>query len=208
MSTFAYNALGELVQQTDAAGNKTEHWRDARGRVWRKVARTAGNAVESQSDFVFDIAANGLGQLAGESITGTYAAWVGQAGSALGFSRSYAYDAMGRATGTTTTIDGAPYTTAAAYDARGRMWNAQDASGRWAKTAFTPRGFTNRVCNSSAADTDDLCAPSGTYLQTLETAPWGLATCTPTRKKPAISRPSPTTTSTGCGRAGARSATG
>jgi RHS repeat-associated protein len=173
LSTFEYNALGELVRQTDAAGHTIEHWHDARGRVWRKVVRTAGNAIESQSDFVFDTAANGLGQLASESITGTYTAWVGQAGSALGFSRSYTYDVMGRPTGTTTTIDGTAYTTAAVHDARGRVWKAQDASGRWSKTAFRARGFTNRVCNSSAADADPLCAPSGTYLQTLETDAWG-----------------------------------
>jgi RHS repeat-associated protein len=172
-STFEYNALGELVAEVDAAGNRTEQWYDARGRVWRKTVTTGAGVLETQSIYVFDTAAYGAGQLASESITGTYAEWVDEAGSALGFSRSYAYDVMGRPTGTTTTIDGTSYTTAAAYDVRGRVWKARDASGRWAKTAFTLRGFTGAVCNSSAADTAVLCAPSDTYLQTLETDPWG-----------------------------------
>lgn len=174
ITQFEYNALGELLAQVDSAGNRIENWYDARGRVWRKVAKRADGLTESESQYAWDTAANGRGQLASESISGTYDAWIGQAGMALDFGRSYSYDTLGRALGSTTVIDGASYSSAAVYDGLGRAWKAQDASGRWLKTQFTARGHALAVCNSSASDVDPLCPNNiNTYQRTMETDAWG-----------------------------------
>jgi YD repeat-containing protein len=39
LTSFEYNALGELTAQIDALGNRTEHAIDARGRVWRSTVK-------------------------------------------------------------------------------------------------------------------------------------------------------------------------
>lgn len=171
---FEYNALGELTAQQDADGNRIENEIDARGRVWRKTVRKADGTVESQSTYTFDTAPNGVGQLAAEAIAGTYGDWTGQSGVALDFSRGYSFDTLGRPLGSTTIIDGVSYPTALQYDAFGRPWKAQDASGRWIKTVFSNRGMAESVCESSATDTAVVCpADANTYLRTLETDAWG-----------------------------------
>ncbi|WP_242113414.1 RHS repeat-associated core domain-containing protein, partial [Luteimonas aquatica] len=178
VTRFRYNALGELVQQTDPYGNRIENWYDGRGRVWlKKVWRKypdATEAVETRSEYVFDTAANGLGQLASESIAGSYTDWRTQPALDVDFGRTYGYDALGRPVSVTTSIDGKSYPLQTQYDALGRAWKALDASGRWAKTEFTVRGFVKSVCNSSATDTVDTCpADANTYVTTLEVDAWG-----------------------------------
>jgi RHS repeat-associated protein len=183
ITDFEYNALGELTaqQSTEAGGkiNRIENEIDARGRVWRRtVKQTVGTVttVESISNYVFDTAANGIGQLASDSISGQYLVWkqTAQAGTDLNYSRSYSYDTLGRSLGSTTGIDGVNYTAAVQYDSLGRPWKMQDVSGRWAKTVFNSRGMTESVCNSSAADAVVTCPLTvDTYLRTLETDAWG-----------------------------------
>ncbi len=63
-SSFQYNAVGELLVQVDGNGARTENEYDARGRVWRRTTKAPGGAVETQSVFTWDTAANGVGQLA------------------------------------------------------------------------------------------------------------------------------------------------
>ena len=158
-TTFGYNALGELLAQQDAAGNRIESWYDARGRVWKKQVRRASGTVESESLYAWDTAANGQGQLAGESTSGTYDAWVGQSGTALDFSRSHGYDALGRPLSATTVIDGVSYASwGAQYDTWGRIRKTLDASGRWAKTEYNARGYLVAVCESSVSDDAPACA--------------------------------------------------
>ncbi|WP_163839463.1 FG-GAP-like repeat-containing protein [Pseudoxanthomonas sacheonensis] len=177
LSTFQYNALGEVIVQIDAKGQRTENEYDARGRVWRRTVKTAGGTIETQSTFTFDTATNGAGQLASESITGTYAAWSGQSALALGYTRSATYDAMGRGLTTATTIDGVAYATFTHYDELGRAYRGQDASGRWVKTEYDARGFVRAVCNSIETDTAPTCpADANTYVATLTTDEWGHVT--------------------------------
>ncbi len=179
VTRFKYNALGELVEQIDPYGNRIENWYDGRGRVWKKVVwrkyPDQTEAIETQTDYNFDTAAYGIGQLASEAITGSYTDWRTQPALDVDFKRTYAYDGMGRPLSRTTTIDGTDYRQETSYDALGRPWKVLDASGRWAKTVFNQRGFVVSVCNSSATDTDQtLCPTDGnTYLTTLETDAWG-----------------------------------
>ena len=95
-TTFQYNALGELIAQSDNGGYRTEHEIDARGRVWRITAKLPDGSVESQRVSVFDTVAGGIGQLSSDTVTGQYAAWSGQSGMGLNYRRDIGYDAMGR----------------------------------------------------------------------------------------------------------------
>ncbi|MGH8078553.1 MAG: hypothetical protein ACREPE_14690, partial [Lysobacter sp.] len=170
-SWYGYNALGELRAQEDALHNRIETRTDPRGRVWRKTVRKADGQVESESTFTFDQSGNGLGQPSFETVSGTYAPWAGQIETALSFSRSYLYDAMGRPQSATTLIDGMPYVAATEYDTLGRPYRVQDASGRWSKTEFGPRGATAAVCDSDSNDRYWACGAA--LLRTLETDAFG-----------------------------------
>ena len=168
-TTFQYNALGELIAQTDNGGYRTEREIDARGRAWRISSKLPNGTIESQSTTTFDTAAHGLGQATEESVIGQYTAWAGQAGTELNYRRNLAYDPMGRVMNTATTVDDQWFTSVVNYDALGRPWKAQDASGAWSKTQYGSRGAV-AVCASSAEDADPTC-PSGpdTYQRTLAT---------------------------------------
>lgn len=60
-STFTYNGFGELKTQTNAAGQTVSMSYDLLGRVMTR------SEPEGVSDFIFDTAAKGIGQLASES---------------------------------------------------------------------------------------------------------------------------------------------
>lgn len=160
VSTFEYNALGELTAQEDAGANRIENSIDMRGRAWRRTVKVPDGTVESTSTFVFDTAANGAGQLASETIAGQYAGWAGVANTALSFSRGYSYDVLGRPEGSTTTIDGASYTSDVVYNTLGQVWKAQDASGRWTMNHYNARGYLLAVCPTTATSTSTGCPGS------------------------------------------------
>lgn len=181
ITTFEYNALGELTAQIDANGNRVENEIDARGRVWRKTVKTPAGAVETQTTFEFDTAANGVGQLASEMITGTYAPWSGQTGLGHSYSRTYSYDTFGRGIGTSITIDGTAYSSAVVYNDLGQVWKTQDASGRWNMNQYTARGQLQAVCPTTATATNTGCPGSTistdpnarTPLVVMKTDAWG-----------------------------------
>lgn len=157
LTTFSYNALGELYAEQDTGANRIEHAIDGRGRIWRTTTTTPNGQVETQSTIQFDDAPGGLGKPSREAITGTYASWRGQADKALAHERHYAYDTMGRAAGANTLVAGHSYGSQVVYDALGRPQSARDATGRWAKTEYTARGFASAVCESSDLDTSPTC---------------------------------------------------
>ena len=168
---YTYNALGELIAQQDAAGNRIEFELDARGRVWRKTVKRADTTVESQATFVFDTAPNGVGQPTSETITGTYTGWVGQSALAHSYSRGYGYDTLGRGTTVSTTVNSVTYTQTNVLDTLGRVLKHQDVSGSWHKTEYGTRGYAQAVCYGDAVDMTALCP---TILQrTQETDIWG-----------------------------------
>lgn len=173
-SQFQYNALGELIVQIDASGQRIENEYDGRGRVWRRTVKTATGAIETQSTLTFDTAADGVGRLASEIITGTYSGWTGQTALAHSYTRGYAYTSLGQPRSVDSVIDGVTYSQVTGYDALGRAWKWRDASGQHYKTAINSRGFVAGVCNSSATDTIGACpADANTYLANGETDAWG-----------------------------------
>ncbi|GIX34226.1 MAG: hypothetical protein KatS3mg126_0005 [Lysobacteraceae bacterium] len=58
-----------------------------------------------------------------------------------------------------------PYRESTQYDALGRAYKVQDATGRWAKTEYNARGYALRVCDSSAADSSPACSGAAFHLQ-------------------------------------------
>ncbi len=122
---YEYNALGELIRQTDGKGQvQTLHY-DALGRVWRRDEnRVTGSATtaEPSSEWEFDTAllnagpGRALGALRRESLSNGV------------FSRTTDYDTFGRVRRVQTTIEGAVYTQRMTYDAFGRAFQSFDAS--------------------------------------------------------------------------------
>lgn len=147
--TFRYNALGELIEQADPAGNTTRHSIDGRGRIWQTTVARSDGMIETQSTFDFDGSTYGLGQLSRESITGSYG---DGASAALVFDRNVSYDSMGRPASSSVQADGRLFWAATQYDALGRPYKVQDASTRWSKTEFDSRGFASAVCESEETD--------------------------------------------------------
>jgi RHS repeat-associated protein len=172
-TTFDYNALGEVIAQTDNGGYRTERELDARGRTWRTTAKLPDGTIESQATTEYDTTTGGSGKVASESITGQYAAWSGQAGTALAYQRDFSYDVMGRPTSNSLVLDEGMFGSEVQYDALGRPWKSRDASGLWSKTEFGSRGAT-ATCASDDADNQPGCTSAvDTYTRTLATDAWG-----------------------------------
>lgn len=153
--TYTYNALGELLTQTRADGSRTVFAYDARGRITQRET-TGGAKPGSTHAFIYDTLAPGT--LRSESSL---------FGNLERVQRWHEHDSMGRLVSTRVDVGTSPHVTQIRYDALGRPWKQQDASGRWLKTEFTTRGFAVSVCDSTSSDTSSAC--SAPYQQTLET---------------------------------------
>ena len=136
--SYTYNVLGELTSQTDAKGQVTTQNYDLLGRLIQRVE------PDMTSVWAYDTAAHGVGKLASASIT---------AGPSAGYQRSFAYDALGRPVQVATTIDGAVYTMAAAYDADSRISQVTYPSGFVASYHYNSLGYANQLTDGSSAQT-------------------------------------------------------
>lgn len=157
---FSYNAAGEVIRRVDAGGQVVEQHYDAQGRLWKREAGSPrppeppGGSVIFASGFElpgtvqvrqvdtwqFDVAANGLGQIAieeretpGEPV----------------FRRVFAYDSLGRTQDVTTLIQGVSRSASTAYDSLGRVWRQTDATGGVLEQVHTPRGFVEQLRNGN-----------------------------------------------------------
>ncbi|MDC8014963.1 FG-GAP-like repeat-containing protein [Tahibacter soli] len=151
--TYAYNAAGELIRSTDAKGQVTRQYFDALGRLWKRS--TSGGCAsdtifcngfeDSQSTiavvdtYVFDTAANGVGLIASS---------VRVEGGVETFRRSQSYDVIGRPSTRSTTFDNTVWSETTTYDALGRVWTQQDASGQILTSVFSNRGFVQALDDS------------------------------------------------------------
>jgi len=136
---YDYDVLGQLKQQTDAKGQLACFKYDLLGRMTQRIefAGGAGLTCEAppvareQATWVYDTAANGIGQLARETDPG--------------FSRTYVYDAKSRAASTTTTIDGIGYTTSQTYDLLSRVNVISYPTGFAVRHVYRPAGYLEQV---------------------------------------------------------------
>jgi len=61
--SYQYNAFGEPIRQTTGKGDTTEIRYGRLGRITRRIDYIGGSIQESDSAWIYDTAANGLGQL-------------------------------------------------------------------------------------------------------------------------------------------------
>lgn len=148
---YKYNRFGDLTCQMNGNGQTSVQLYDIAGRMFSRTDRAAGGncdnptgAVEKYSQWTYDTATNGLGQLAAvhdsTSVNG-----------AAQFQQTYSYDSLGRVSGTTTTMPGhgglvGSHHEKVTYDQYGRVFQTFDAART--STTFTTNGVQN-VYNSN-----------------------------------------------------------
>ncbi len=119
---YTYNALGEVLSETDAKGQVRSYFYDALGRlVERRENRrvdSGGYVDEPTAQWFYDD-----GFLIGTS-TKTVGLLLEE--SYVSFSRAYAYDSLARLTRLTTTLEGTSYTARTTYDQYGRVFQSFD----------------------------------------------------------------------------------
>jgi uncharacterized protein (TIGR02594 family) len=173
--TYSFNAAGEQLTESDGVMWSAKRY-DFKGRViWEGVKNLADTGYEATVTRDYDLGVSGglartVGQLTAVANTGHYLAWKPDTTLKVNYAVGYSFDQLGRRIGTSTSIDGVPYAEVTQYDALGRPWKQQDATGRWAKTDFTARGTMLRVCESTELDTDPNClaASTATYYDRVQ----------------------------------------
>ena len=124
--TYTYNHFGELRTQTNANGHTSTMTYDSLGRIKTRTdtcantstGNCAGSSLtEGNTIWDYDSAAYGLGQLA--SVQDTIS----------GYIRVVTYDTLGRASESTTTLDGTTYREKSTFDQYGRAFQVFDAAG-------------------------------------------------------------------------------
>lgn len=134
--TYSYDALGQLVTQKDGKGNTSTMAYDVLGRM------TARSEADLISNWYYDTYSGsvacpkGIGKLC-------------QATTSTGYSRKLGYDSLGRANGTTTTLD-TTYTDGATYDANGRVATRTYPGGVVLQYNFTPLGYLQSITRVSS----------------------------------------------------------
>ena len=119
--SYRYNAFGELVEQTDAKLQKSRMHYDTLGRMIERVDRLRDGAIEQSTEWVYDRAVNGIGQLASvRMVDGT--------DNEKTFD-SYRYDTLGRLVSSTRTLEGSySYTSTQTYNSIGQLYQQFDGS--------------------------------------------------------------------------------
>ncbi|HSX52566.1 MAG TPA: FG-GAP-like repeat-containing protein [Cellvibrio sp.] len=144
--TYKYNRFGDLVCQLDGKGQTSVQRYDIAGRMFSRTDRLAGGdcnnptgTIDKYSQWNYDTAANGLGQLASvyDSLT---------TAGATQYQQTYSYDNLGRVSGTTTTMPGhagavGSHYESVTYDQYGRVDKTYDAARTSA--SFTTNGIQN-----------------------------------------------------------------
>ncbi|MEQ1593262.1 MAG: RHS repeat-associated core domain-containing protein [Thiobacillaceae bacterium] len=123
--SYAYNALGELVKQTDAKNQVTTMSYDVLGRM---VSRVEPGMT---STWTYDTAAKGIGKLAKEtngSVT-----------------KTYVYDTLGRPSTTTTAVDSQSLVQTVTYDSAGRVLAQTYPTGFGTKNIYNATGYLSEV---------------------------------------------------------------
>ena len=198
-ASYAYNAAGELICSQDARGYATITDFDALGRSWRTRSQSNGcPAPTPEADVptteaasaltgqfpgthasvdvtVYDLAANGMGQVASSvrrhRVGSTYGGYRGAADDQGEFQQTTTYDSFGRPSEVSTrflepNLGGTglverSFTQRTTYDALGRVATTQDATGGVVENMYSAHGFLRRV--------RDAGQPSLVFWELLET---------------------------------------
>lgn len=127
-----YDPAGNVLTRTDAKGQVTTYAYDAINRVTLAAFHDG-----SRHAFAYDLGTNGLGRLS--SITETDPS--NQQVNLI----AYAYDAYGRVTSESRTVNAVQYVTSYAYDPAGRLSGMTYPSGRTVSYSFDALGRVNQV---------------------------------------------------------------
>jgi RHS repeat-associated protein len=131
--SYAYNALGELVRQTDAKGQVTTMAYDVLGRM---SSRTEPDLV---STWTYDACTKGVGKLCSVS-------------SDNGYARSHGYDSLGRPSTLSVTLD-TVYSVGTTYDSAGRVDTLTYPTGFAVKHLYDDYGYLHKVQSNDGTPT-------------------------------------------------------
>lgn len=125
-TTYTYDGFGQLLTQTNSLNLTITFNYDLLGRI---VSRLSPEGVET---WQYDSAPHGIGKLA--LVSGLN-----------GYQQSYDYDALSRLVQTTTTINGANYSTIQSYDSLGRPKEFGYPSGFTIEQSYNQHGYLNSI---------------------------------------------------------------
>jgi RHS repeat-associated protein len=135
--SYAYNAFGELISQTDAKNQQTITKYDKLGRVTQRASGT-----DLTSDYTYDACTKGKGKLCSVTAKGL----ASPSGSAsVGYTRTLTYDSVGRMSTETSVIGGRTFTASTTYDAAGRVKTITYPNGQFATRGYDAVGAWNRL---------------------------------------------------------------
>ncbi|SMF57466.1 RHS repeat-associated core domain-containing protein [Alteromonadaceae bacterium Bs31] len=148
---YEYNAFGELIEQTDANGQRVELSYDILGRKKTRLDYKANNNLEGRTDWYFD---DPLANAVGRPVSTVYTS------DGNTYSENYLYDDYGQPEGTDVTMpDGNTYGSRVEYDySKGRIKKEFDAlNGLLVRNGssitsgvekhYTPFGFLGKITN-------------------------------------------------------------
>ncbi len=194
---YRYNAMGELVSQTDGKTQTITHAIDALGRVWH--TQTPGVLVDAGEDIfkngfedgvkskgiiglivdtmTFDTATNGLGMLQTSTRVEP---------GLPNYTQTVTYDSLARVRQTATLIDAQTSVETVVYDSIGRAFKQFTQLNEpgityleGVETAFNSRGYPHKLCRSSdLSNAASSCVITGSdlYYQSFEYSPRGQVT--------------------------------
>jgi len=134
-STFIYNAFGEMTSQTNANNQTLSMEYDKLGRLEKRTVQGAAANSGGVSEWTYDTAAKGIGQLA--SVTGPN-----------GYNKTYAYDNFSRLSRDTTTIKGEEYTQRYYYNNSGQLSSRRFPDSGSGKTFYAHYSYVNGYLQS------------------------------------------------------------
>jgi len=132
--SYAYDALGELVQQVNAKGQTVTMTYDVLGRM------TSRNEPDLISTWAYDKykdgspCSKGIGKLC-------------EAATSTGYDRRQNFDALGRPSSTMSTVGASTYTASVSYDTNGRIDVQTYPTGMQVRNGYTALGFLKQVSN-------------------------------------------------------------
>jgi hypothetical protein len=173
--TYVSNAAGEVVRTVSARGVTKADRYDVRGRLFRHTVTPAGSSVAEFEDRIdHDQGTGGIGQ------ANKTCRWRPNASNVLTEAHCAlsTFDAMGRVSQTSERLSGVTSAISTVlYDGLSRVVESSDATGKWLRTDFGPRGHAIRLCEGTGSGLPG-CVPDGaqTWHQVLEADPRGSVT--------------------------------
>ena len=140
--SYAYDVLGELISQTDAKSQTTTLAYDLLGRPTQRTETdlTSNWYYDDDATHCGGSGSHGIGKVCTETASN-------------GYTRSVAYDSLGRPTTVAATIDSVTSTTTTSYDSNGRVSTVSYPSGFGVTYVYTSLGYLQNLKNTATSAT-------------------------------------------------------